>query len=382
MSAAVARLHGVGGSLAVLGFGYGTGLTLGKIAPLTASLNAQFGTGLVVAGWLTSILALFAVLGAGRMGRLVPQIGTARSLKIAALAMGLGAVLCAVPMGMAGLIGARAIEAAGYALGAVAGPAYLSRAAQERSRPVFMALWGSVVPVGFAVSAAITRILPQDWPLDQMLAALAVPMLLLAFPVLLLDGPAPQPAPPRPARAGGAGRAAHQLAFGFGLYVCLSMGAFPFVPVYVVAHPALPAWLVLVALVVPLGSFCAAFLLGVLRARAAPWIAAMGFALAMAGAAVMFSGAGLSPAALVLYSFACGLSSAGVLASVLMVSDDAFSAAHAVALISRYGGAAAFLGPPIAGFWVERFGWQALGEGLAVLALGGAAMILWVRSPR
>lgn len=360
----------------VLAFGYATGLELGKIAPYAVRIADSYGTGLAFSGLLTSVITLFVALFAAFLGRPLVRVGLLRCLRASVILIVAGAALFALPLGPAGMMVARLIEGAGYVLAAVAAPAWLANAPIGSARPVFMALWGGVVPVGFAAASALAGVLPAQMSTGLQLAVFAVPVALLSLPVLTVRGVTPLRNVQ--ADAAGWGDVAWSLAAAFGLYVFLSMGFFSFLPAF--AQERGIAALGLVPLMVPLGSFATAAVLPVLRRENGPVLAVAGFGAAALSAVWMFhQGAG---AALFTYAFACGVSSSATLASVLVAAPGEQASARTLGVMAQCGGVTAFLGAPFAGALLDRMGWETLGLALSIAAAAAGAILLAVRGRR
>ncbi len=357
----------------VLAFGYATGLELGKIAPYAVRISESYGTGLAFSGLLTSVVTLFVALFAAFLGRPLVRFGLLRSLRASAVLIVAGSALFVLPLGPMGLMAARMVEGAGYVLAAIAAPAWLANAPIGSARPVFMALWGSVVPVGFAAAAALAGVLPDHLPTGLQLAIFALPVAMLSLPVLAVRAVPPvKEVQTKPA----AWRdVAWSLAVAFGLYVFLSMGFFSFLPTF--AQERGLAAIGLVPLMVPLGSFATAAILPVLRRENGPVLAVAGFAVAAVAALWMFH-MGAS-AVLFIYAFACGVSSSATLASVLVAAPGENASARTLGAMAQCGGVTAFLGAPFAGALLDRMGWQALGVALCAAAIVAAATLLAAR---
>ncbi|HSP26200.1 MAG TPA: MFS transporter, partial [Saliniramus sp.] len=170
----------------VLAFGYTTGLQLGKVSPYAARLEAEFGYSLAQVGALTSLLTLFVAVSAAFVGRRVSKVGVTRSLKVSAVVMAIGAVLFGSVPENGWLLAARTVEALGYVVAVIAAPAYLANAPSGRLRPVFLALWGSVVPIGFAASDTLASQLPAGMPISTSFLVFGAPIAVLTMLVLLL----------------------------------------------------------------------------------------------------------------------------------------------------------------------------------------------------
>ncbi|SFK23345.1 MFS transporter [Celeribacter neptunius] len=372
----------------VLAFGYATGVELGKIAPFAGEIAANAGVGLGFVGFLTSALTLFVALFAGFVARPVARYGLARVLKLSALLILSGAVMLALPLAPYMMMAVRVFEGAGYVLAAVAAPAWFAGAPIGRARPVFMALWGSVVPLGFAASAAMAAMLPAAWSPTDGFAAMAAVVAALSLPVLVLphrdaerQGSALETPPPSPLRLSDL---PWGIAVAFGLYVILSMGFFSFLPLYDAQNPAHIGGLRagFVPLMVPVGNFFTAWLLARLKGDAAIVMAASGFALAALSAGLMFQMA--SPVPMYAYAFCAGVSASATLSAVLVVSRSSAASTRLLAALAQFGGIAAFLGAPVSGMILERGSWQAMGMTLALVALcaGGCVLRERYRAPR
>ena len=172
----------------------------------------------------------------------------------------------------------------------VAAPAYLATAVPGRLRTAFLALWGSVVPVGFALANLLASGLSGQITWSDAFLVFAVPLAVFALLVLML-GPsasiAERPgAEPRPA----SDRAiAWLLVLGFGLYVYLSMGFLTFLPKFIHSQPNAQIPPGGVALFVPAGSFTAAAALTRLRWTSVLLLAMTGFLSIAASACLVFS---------------------------------------------------------------------------------------------
>ncbi len=364
--------------LVVLAFGFCTGMQLAKIAPYVDRLGAELGLGLTFAGWLTSLLAVFVALGAIPAGSLIARIGARTGLRAGAAAMIVGAILFGLASGPAALLAARAVEAAGYVLAVVAAPAYLAMAATERLRPMFLALWGSVVPVGFALANLMAGSLPSDFALSSAFLWFGVP--LAAFGVLVTmvrKGPADAAPPPAPGTAPAqADPIAWVLVLAFGLYVYLSIAFFTFLPTFAASHPGPGLSPGAVALVVPAGNLAAALVLARWRRLSVLGLTmASCLAMAVSGAWVFasgWSGAVAMPA----YAFASGVCASCVFAAVPAFARSRRSATRTIGAIAQAGGMATLVSPPIAGWTIERLGWPSLAASLVVAALAICVAIL------
>jgi MFS family permease len=367
--------------LVVLAFGYTTGIQLGKVSPYVDRLEADLGLGLAWSGWLTSVLALFVATTAAPAGRLIARIGTVTALKAGAATMVIGAMLFGTASEPGLLLAARAVEAAGYVVAVVAAPAYLATSARGPLRTIFLALWGSVVPVGFALANLLAGSLPDLIALSDAFLVLAIPLAALALLVLTMarsariaDRPGAEP------RSASDGAIAWVLVLGFGLYVYLSMGFLTFLPKFIHSHPNAQISPGVVALFVPAGSFTAAAALIRVRGQSVLLLAMTGFLSIAASACLAFSTQGHGAVAMAAYAFSCGICASSLFASVPLLAGTQTSSARTIGAMAQAGGMATLVSPPIAGAIIEEFGWPALAGSFVAVALVQTAAILITRS--
>lgn len=364
--------------MVVLAFGYSTGMQLGKVSPYVDRLEADFGLGLTYSGWLTSVLAVFVAITAASAGRLIARIGTVTGLKAGAVIMVIGAILLGTVSGPGFLLAVRAVEAAGYVFAVVAAPAYLAMSAPARLRATFLALWGSVVPVGFALANLLAYSLSNLIALSDAFLVFAIPIAGLALLVLTMGNRSgnisEKPGSDSGSASGGA--IAWVLVLGFGLYVYLSMAFFTFLPKFIHSQPNGQFPPGVVALFVPAGSFTAASVLARLRGPSVLLLATIGF-LSIAGSALfVFSTEMDGGVAMAIYAFFCGICASSLFASVPLFAKTQIAATRTIGAIAQAGGMATLIGPPIAGSIIEHFGWAALAWSFVAVAFIETAAIL------
>ncbi|HSP25718.1 MAG TPA: hypothetical protein VLQ65_11125, partial [Saliniramus sp.] len=274
------------------------------------------------------------------------------------------------------------VEALGYVVAVIAAPAYLANAPSGRLRPGFLALWGSVVPVGFAASDTLASQLPAGMPISTSFLVFAAPIAVLTMLVLLLRNDVATPATVASGDAGVAPlRAADSgvawiLAVAFGCYVCLSIAFFAFLPTFAATRSGVSVSSGVVALFVPLGSFTAAFLLSILPRPAVLALAAAGFLGAALSAPFMFAGESGNAVAMITFAFFIGIAASAIIASVSVLTTSRDASTRTLGAIAQFGGSAVLLGAPLAGYVIERFGWDMLAGGLAVVASLGFLIFL------
>ena len=370
--------------IVILLLGICAGLQLGKIAPIVGFLEDVHGYSLTAIGWLTALIGLFVAIAALPTAKTIDRIGVVRATKTGAVVLSVGAWLLPVFDTWTLQLTARAVEAVGYVLLVIAAPAYLATYAPPRQRPMMLALWGSFVPVGYALANIQAELVVNVFGHGAFLFSAA--LLLTAFTLATLAWVGDERALPeqtrsagnadKPASDHGTFRDAALLATCFGVYVLLSLGFFTFLPAFAERSPGSlsPA---LIALLVPAGNLLAAFLLAISSAGRAPLLVFIGFALSALSALFLFhpTAAPLVPFYLA-FAFLGGLIVSAVFGSVPHTTSPALSAALVIGMIGHAGGLGTVLGPPLAGFVLDSFGWSALAYLLTGLSVLGALLVV------
>lgn len=372
----------------VLILGFCAGLQLGKIAPITGFLQTHHEYSLTTIGWITALIGAFVALAALPAAKFIDRIGPVSALRGGAIILTIGAALLAASTGLFPHLAARTVEAVGYVLLVIAAPAYLATHASPRHSPAMLALWGSFVPVGYALANVQAAFVVNAYGHTAFLYSAALLLGVFSLAVVAL---VPRPSQPVSGRRSG-GRLsdisldAALLAMGFGIYVLLSLSFFTFLPTFLDQNGHVadfsPA---AIALLVPAGNIIAAFLLAIVPARRAPTLTAGSFVLSAFCAVFLFQSSG---SATVVFAYAGFAFLGGVIASMLFgsvpqVASDKFSAAMVVGIIAQAGGTGTIFGPPLAGFVVDTWDWSALTQLLTALSVAGALlMIPMVRTGR
>lgn len=294
--------------------------------------------------------------------------------------MATGAVLFSFAETLPQMIAARIIEAAGHIIAVIAAPSYLALQAPAHLRRIFLALWSSFVPVGFALSSLLASIVGEHAGLQTIWFFYAAIMaLVMALSFLVPRESEPQKTPlPVPE---GKFNISWILVFSFGVYAFLSIGFFTFLPTYFASSGPQMLSAGVIPLFVPLGSFASAFLFarsdGILPTK----VVGIGFMAIGAAALFCFPQGELDgsvPRAI--FGFACGITAASIFTSVPTLTQTPRAASMTIGAIAQAGGSMVLLGAPLAGFVLERSNWQMLGYTFALAAFSAsiiAMMALW-----
>ncbi|MGH6896995.1 MAG: MFS transporter, partial [Geminicoccaceae bacterium] len=161
---------------------------LGKIAPIGPPLQQDLGLTLAQLGWTVSgITAVAGILGAG-VGVWLARFGAQRALVLGLVILAGAGMLTAAGATADLMIVARLAEGFGYLLVVVAAPTLIVRLSRGRDQATALAIWGTFVPVGLAVSAlgggaAASVIGWRGWlGLIGVLPAVAAALVMIAMP--------------------------------------------------------------------------------------------------------------------------------------------------------------------------------------------------------
>lgn len=166
---------------------------LGALAPISEAMQEQLGLSLIQIGWATSVITCVAAALGLPTGALIRRRGFRAALLAGLAVLGTAGVCAALADTFAALLVSRLVAGLGYLLVFVAGPVALTRLTEGPARGASLALWGTCIPIGLGVSAALGGAVTAASSWRVWLAMLAVAPLL----VLLLMT---QAVPPRTAR--------------------------------------------------------------------------------------------------------------------------------------------------------------------------------------
>jgi predicted MFS family arabinose efflux permease len=365
---------------------YGTGLIassfLGKIAPIGPPLQQDLGLTLAQLGWAVSgITAVAAIFGAG-VGVWLARLGARRALTLGLVILAGAGMLTAASATADLMIAARVVEGFGYLLVVVAAPTLIVRQSRGPDQATALAIWGTFVPVGLAVSAfaggaAASVIGWRGWlGLIGVLPAVTAALVMIAIPP---DEPEAPEAAARTARSGLRPLLALAAAFG-----CLGM-------IGVVVVALLPTFLVearttalaaagAATAIVSLASVPGSLLAGWLMRRGAGLRALSLCGLLMPVAAVpafVTSGPiamGVAGAAIVL--LANGIVVSAMFAAVPRLGRSPAGIALGNGLVAQLGSLGTLVGPPLFGGVIAAFGWAATPVLILAFSLCGIALAL------
>jgi MFS family permease len=361
---------------------------LGKVAPAVPLLRADLGLSLGRVGWLVSAITAVAALLGTPAGLWVRRRGGRRALLagLAVLAVAGGAGAAAPGAGW--MLAARVVEGTGFLLVVVAAPSLMAQMAGRSDQSAVLALWGTAIAVGLAVSALAGGVLaPLGWRL--WLAApgvLAVPVAVAVALLVPADTPEGlaglhgQPAGGTRLRLADL-RVPALLASGFCAIVLIASALLGVLPTFLVeeragGNTAAGTATALVALSSVLGTLVAGWLLG--RGAGPRAVMAAGLAMPLASWPMVRAGGsfGASVLAAAVLLAANGAVVAGVFAAVPRVAAAPDHLAVVNGLIAQLGSAGTLLGPPLFAVAVGAAGWPAISPLVAAFTGCGLAALL------
>jgi predicted MFS family arabinose efflux permease len=353
---------------------------LGKIAPIGPPLQQDLELTLAELGWtVSSITAVAAVFGAG-VGAWLARLGAKRALLLGLVILSGGGMLTAAGASADLMIAARTGEGFGYLLVVVAAPTLIVRLSRGPDQATALAIWGTFVPVGLAISAfaggaAASAIGWRGWlGLIGVLPAVAAALVMLAIPP---DESAP---PSATARAGRSGlRPLLALAAAFGCVGLSGVVVVALLPTFLVeTRGAALAAAGAATAITSLASVPGSLLAGWAMRRGAGLRSLSLCSLLMPIAAIpAFVGGGpVAPvvAAAGVILLANGVVVSALFAAVPRLAREPARIALGNGLVAQLGSLGTLVGPPLFGSAIAAFGWHAVPALLLVFTLAGIAL--------
>lgn len=351
---------------------YGIGVVgaaqVGRIAPATTQLREALSMNLPVLGWAISTITLASALFGVFAGLWVRRRGARAVLLVGGGLLALSVLASATAPSATFLILIRVVEGIGYLAIVVAAPTLIAEHAAERDQPTALALWGTFFTLGLSLAAIAGGTFAEAWgwrdwfTANGCLVAGAVVTGFLLLPQREARGPASEGSGPP---AAGLGTAAWFLGGAFLGLTLLSLSILSMMPTFLIeAHGFTSAQAGSTTGLIALASIVGSLAYGLLGRRVNPATLIISTAvLLVASALPAFEPGFRSSAALAAATvavFGSGILMAFTFAAVprLVLHPNRIGPANG--LIAQLGSIGAFLGPPLVGSLVSRYGWGAL----------------------
>lgn len=359
---------------------------LGKMSALVPAITVEFAIGLTMGGVLISLLEIGGATLGFVAGLVVDRLGVRRvlltGLGVFALA-GLGESLAAsVPA----LFGLRLLEAVAYLCVVVAAPLLIFRCAPVGQSAVALALWGSFVPVGFALGATASGWIADavSWRAATLAWAMLAALMLLCTLRMAIPGAGTSDAATARRSLSFPYPSIWALTIAFGCYASFAVGLIALLPTFLVAQTGAAARLAgLIGGTAAFISVVGVLVAARLRQRGGKptgWIVTAIVLPAGLLFAVYADGAGiLRVTVLVLLLNAISGIYAGLafaLLPTLARSDHEMAVANGLTL--QFGATGSLLGPPMFAACVERWGWTGAAIAGAMVSTVCLLLMWWV----
>ncbi|TQK42555.1 putative MFS family arabinose efflux permease [Streptomyces sp. SLBN-118] len=358
---------------------------LGAVSPAGAALRSSLGLSTGELAWATSsITAVSAVLGIPA-GWWIRRLGAHRALSWGLFVMSVATVAGATAGSWGMLLGSRIAEGVGYLLVFVAGPVVLTRVTRGGIRSAALALWGTCVPMGLAITAAAGGVLASRWTWNRWLALTALGPLIMAGVLTAVLPRLPRAPVQHPYRAVGAWKGALRLGAAYGSLSLVGVAVVMVLPLFLterreVTPTAAGTLVALVCLGSAVGGLAASWLLrrGLALSSLVPLGALMPVACLPAFSAEFPLAVSGGAATLVL--LVDGLLISAVFAAVPAAVSRAEDVDVANGILNQLGSVGMLMGPPVFGVAIAAAGWGAVAA--ATFVFGGLGTVLLLPGAR
>lgn len=147
---------------AVFGAGVMAAAHVGKLPPALPAIRAELATGLVMAGWIASMISAVGLAMGLIAGAFADRLDQVQIMVAGLLAMAAGALLGAVAESATVMLISRFIEGIGFTGISVAGVAMVTRASNITDFKRAIGVWATYMPVGFGTMMLIAAVV-VDW---------------------------------------------------------------------------------------------------------------------------------------------------------------------------------------------------------------------------
>ncbi|MBT3905042.1 MAG: MFS transporter, partial [Rhodospirillaceae bacterium] len=123
---------------------------IGKLPPALPQISTELETGLVLSGWIASMISTMGFALGLVAGALADRLGQRRVLIFGLMMLTAGSLLGAFAESSTMMLVARFIEGLGFTATTITGGAIIARATIDQDRKFALGVWAAYMPIGFA----------------------------------------------------------------------------------------------------------------------------------------------------------------------------------------------------------------------------------------
>lgn len=135
---------------AAFGAGVVAASHIGKLPPALSDIRLELDAGLVMGGWIASMISIVGFAAGLAAGAIADRIGVGRVIVFGLLALATGSFVGTFAVTGEMMLAARFIESVGFTSSTVTGAAIISRVTSDKDRRWALGVWAAYMPIGFA----------------------------------------------------------------------------------------------------------------------------------------------------------------------------------------------------------------------------------------
>lgn len=135
---------------AAFGAGVVASSHIGKLPPALSDIRLEFEAGLIMGGWIASMISVVGLTAGLVAGAIADRIGVRRVMIFGLLALGAGSLLGTFAQTGMTMLAARFVESVGFTSSTVTGAAIIARVTTDKDRRWALGVWAAYMPAGFA----------------------------------------------------------------------------------------------------------------------------------------------------------------------------------------------------------------------------------------
>jgi MFS family permease len=123
---------------------------IGKLPPALPQIGTELEAGLILSGWIASMISTIGFALGLVAGALADRLGQRRVMILGLMTLTVGSLLGTFAQSSTMLLAARFIEGLGYTATTITGAAIIARATIDQDRKWALGVWAAYMPIGFA----------------------------------------------------------------------------------------------------------------------------------------------------------------------------------------------------------------------------------------